>query len=168
MRVNQECNLKLHHNGGLFMSAHIMPLSPQRPAPGISAQPQKRPLLSPSLAPAVKWSSIGDVSREFSITLRALRFYESKGLIRPLRQGSQRLYSVGDRARIGMILSAKELGFTLAEISGMLADGDTSGQLSLGPDTVLRQIAFMERQHAAIESALAALRMRYYTMTEPA
>jgi DNA-binding transcriptional MerR regulator len=116
--------------------------------------------------PITQWTTIGDVSRQFSITLRALRFYESKGLITPLRQGSQRLYSPSDKARISLILSAKELGFTLAEISGMLEENGTSSELSLNADVLLRQISFMEKQHRTIETALAALRMRYYGLTE--
>jgi DNA-binding transcriptional MerR regulator len=113
-----------------------------------------------------RWLPIGDVAREHSITLRALRFYESKGLITPLRQGAQRLYSPEDRARIGLILAAKELGFTLTEIAGLLDETPDSGELALKPEIVLRQIGFLERQHRSIEAALANLRLRYYTLTE--
>jgi DNA-binding transcriptional MerR regulator len=113
-----------------------------------------------------RWLSIGEVAREFAITLRALRFYESKGLIAPLRQGSQRLYSPTDRARIGLILSAKDLGFTLAEIADLISKNGEANELALSPDMMLRQIAFLEKQHAQVETALAALRMRYYTLTE--
>jgi DNA-binding transcriptional MerR regulator len=116
--------------------------------------------------PVVEWLTIGDMARYFSITLRALRFYESKGLVKPLRQGAQRLYSPTDKARISLILSAKELGFTLTEIAGMLDVQDGKHALTIGPELLLRQINFMERQHGAIETALAALRMRYYAMTE--
>jgi DNA-binding transcriptional MerR regulator len=151
------------------MSALVVPMVPQCDIPASSAAARPKPARSIGpRASTVQWSTIGEVSKEFSITLRALRFYESKGLITPLRQGAQRLYSAGDRARIGLILSAKELGFTLAEISGMLAENGADSELTLQPETLLRQIAFMERQHSAIEAALAALRMRYYAMTEPA
>jgi DNA-binding transcriptional MerR regulator len=126
----------------------------------------KSPLQRNGRPPLVEWLTIGDVARHFSITLRALRFYESKGLITPLRQGAQRLYSPTDKARISLILSAKELGFTLSEIAGMLDGQDGQHALSIGPEMLLRQIAFMERQHGAIEAALAALRMRYYAMTD--
>src|SRR5690606_28704056 len=36
---------------------------------------------------------IGDMARLFGVTLRALRFYEDKGLIQPIRQGTTRLYT---------------------------------------------------------------------------
>src|SRR5438045_9614518 len=60
--------------------------------------------------------TIGELSREFGVTLRALRFYENKGLISPQREGLSRLYSKGDRTRLALILKGKKLGFTLAEI----------------------------------------------------
>ena len=64
--------------------------------------------------------SIAELSREFAITPRTIRFYEDEGLIKPRRQGTQRLYSVGDRARLGWILRGKRLGFSLAEIKQLL------------------------------------------------
>ena len=64
--------------------------------------------------------SIAELAREFAVTPRTIRFYEDEGLIKPRRQGTQRLYSVGDRARLGWILRGKRLGFTLAEIKELL------------------------------------------------
>ena len=55
--------------------------------------------------------SIAELSREFAITPRTIRFYEDEGLIKPRRQGLTRLYSAGDRTR---------LGFALAEIRELL------------------------------------------------
>ncbi|MBN9490034.1 MAG: MerR family DNA-binding transcriptional regulator [Alphaproteobacteria bacterium] len=64
--------------------------------------------------------SIAELAREFAITARTIRFYEDEGLIKPRRQGLTRLYSVGDRTRLGWILRGKRLGFTLAEIKELL------------------------------------------------
>ena len=64
--------------------------------------------------------SIAELAREFAVTARTIRFYEDEGLIKPRRQGLQRLYSVGDRARLGWILRGKRLGFSLAEIKQLL------------------------------------------------
>jgi DNA-binding transcriptional MerR regulator len=64
--------------------------------------------------------SIAELAREFAVTARTIRFYEDEGLIKPRRQGTQRLYSVGDRARLGWILRGKRLGFSLAEIKQLL------------------------------------------------
>lgn len=64
--------------------------------------------------------SIGDVAREFGVSLRAPRFYEDRGL-HPRRRGTTRLYSEGDRSRLQMILKGKRLGFTLTEIREILS-----------------------------------------------
>ena len=64
--------------------------------------------------------SIRDLSDEFDITPRALRFYEDKGLIAPERKGLQRIYNRRDKARISLILRGKRLGFSLAEIRDWL------------------------------------------------
>lgn len=64
--------------------------------------------------------SIAELAREFGITARTIRFYEDEGLIKPKRQGLTRLYSVGDRTRLGWILRGKRLGFSLAEIKELI------------------------------------------------
>jgi DNA-binding transcriptional MerR regulator len=64
--------------------------------------------------------TIGDLSREFGVSLRALRFYEDRGLLNPQRAGASRLYDGGQRARLELILKGKQLGFTLTEIRALL------------------------------------------------
>ncbi|MGN6279912.1 MAG: MerR family transcriptional regulator [Sphingomonas sp.] len=64
--------------------------------------------------------SISDLSSEFDVTARALRFYEDEGLIAPERRGTQRIYSHRDRARLAWILRGKRVGFSLAEIREMI------------------------------------------------
>ena len=64
--------------------------------------------------------SIAELAREFGITARAIRFYEDEGLLKPRRQGLTRLYSVGDRAKLGWIRRGQRLGFKLAEIKELL------------------------------------------------
>lgn len=63
---------------------------------------------------------IADLSREFGVTPRALRFYEEEGLIAPRRDGATRIYSRRDRARVAWILRGKSLGFSLDDIGEML------------------------------------------------
>ena len=48
--------------------------------------------------------TISDLARDFGVTLRTLRFYESRGLIAPSRSGMTRIYSARDRARLALIL----------------------------------------------------------------
>ena len=64
--------------------------------------------------------TIAELSREFGITPRTIRFYEDEGLIKPRRQGLMRLYNTHDRTRLGWILRGKRLGFALAEIRQLL------------------------------------------------
>jgi DNA-binding transcriptional MerR regulator len=59
--------------------------------------------------------SIQQLSREFEVTPRALRFYEDKGLLTPARRGTTRLYSDRDRIRLRLALRGRRLGFSLEE-----------------------------------------------------
>lgn len=105
--------------------------------------------------------TIGDLAREFGVTLRALRFYEDKGLLEPRREGLTRLYSPAERARLAIILKGKKLGFTLAEIKSMVAlrEGGPmpAGGLALTREKCLEQVALLERQRADIDEAIAEL-----------
>ena len=64
--------------------------------------------------------TIRELSEEFNVTPRALRFYEQKNLLSPTRQGLTRFYSRKDRARLRLILRGKRLGFPLNQILEML------------------------------------------------
>lgn len=109
---------------------------------------------------------IGDMAREFDVSARALRFYEDRGLLAPLRQGAARLYTRQDRERLQMILKGKRLGFTLSEIAEMLARGQLLGgeegaheiRLALPAGQILAQIEHLERQRRDIDDAIAQLR----------
>src|ERR1700756_3956444 len=76
--------------------------------------------------------SIGDLARKFDVSLRTLRFYESRGLLSPSRDGHRRRYGRQDADRLTVILKAKKLGFTLAEICEMIrADGGEASRHAL-------------------------------------
>ena len=92
-----------------------------------------------------KHHSISDLSQEFDITTRTLRFYEEKGLISPQRQGQNRIYSAADRARLKLILRGKRLGLTLEESSGIIAmyDPQTNNKKQL--QTLIHKIR--EKRH---------------------
>lgn len=59
--------------------------------------------------------TISELSREFNITPRAIRFYEDLGLLSPVRKGQQRIYNKSDYVRLKLIIRGKRLGFSLAE-----------------------------------------------------
>ena len=67
-----------------------------------------------------RYYTITQLTQEFDITTRTLRFYEAQGLVSPTRRGRQRLYTPGDRTRIKLILRGKRLGFSLNEIKEMI------------------------------------------------
>jgi DNA-binding transcriptional MerR regulator len=75
---------------------------------------------TPHLKDSHRTYSIRQLSKEFDVTARALRFYEDKGLIHPERKGQTRIYSPRDRARLQLILRGKRLGFSLVEIHEIL------------------------------------------------
>ena len=112
--------------------------------------------------------TIGELSREFGVTLRALRFYENKGLISPQRDGLNRLYSQGDRTRLALILKGKKLGFTLGEIRQMIAAEENTADrdaLTFSREKCLEQIQLLERQKAEIEEGLAELQRIYKSLS---
>ena len=65
--------------------------------------------------------SISDLSREFEVTPRTLRYYEEKGILAPLRKGQTRVYSTADRAHLILILRGKQLGLSLQESADLSA-----------------------------------------------
>ena len=105
--------------------------------------------------------TIGELARNFGITLRALRFYESQGLINPDRQGRRRLYGRKDADRVAAILRAKKCGFHLSEIRRMIMDESPQQKLNLSRERCLEQIHLFERKLAEIADALAELRRIY-------
>ncbi len=60
--------------------------------------------------------SITKLSREFGVTARTLRFYESEGILQPAHRGTTRVFSEQDRLRLAFALRARRLGLSLAEI----------------------------------------------------
>lgn len=107
--------------------------------------------------------TIGQLSHEFGVTLRTLRFYEARGFLSPQRTGTTRLYRQCDHDRLALILKAKKLGFTLREIAELMADEGEGGlaALPLSRRQCVEQINLLERQKSDIEHALAELRQAY-------
>jgi DNA-binding transcriptional MerR regulator len=113
--------------------------------------------------------SISDLAREYGLTLRALRFYESRGLINPMRAGSARLYGEQDRRKLGLIIKGKQLGFTLREISALIsaeAGGREAPALKLTRQQCIEQIKLLERQKRDLEEAIGELRRTYSALYE--
>lgn len=106
--------------------------------------------------------TIRQLTKEFSVTARTLRFYEDEGLIAPARRGQTRIYSTRDRARIILILRGRRVGFSLAEIREILDlydvhDGGRT-QILHARKKFEERVATLERQKIDIEESLTELR----------
>ena len=105
--------------------------------------------------------SIGELCDEFSVTARALRFYEDEALIAPERRGTQRLYTDRDRARLAWILRGKRVGLSLADIKELLDLYDVGdGRETQRVKTIERcqeQVDRLEQQRVDIEAAIEEL-----------
>jgi len=104
--------------------------------------------------------AIADLAREFQISTRTIRFYESKGLIKPERVGGTRVFRRRDRARLSLILRGKRLGFSLRDISDYLSlyDADRNQQVSLLVDKVDERLDLLNRQLADLQTTIGELR----------
>jgi DNA-binding transcriptional MerR regulator len=99
--------------------------------------------------------TIGELAREFDLTLRAIRFYEEAGLLDPQRRGRQRVYTQRDRTRLKLTQRGKRLGLSLAEIKELVmmyeSPRDTVPQLR-------RYLEVLGAHRADIEARMADLR----------
>ena len=106
--------------------------------------------------------TIGEVSRLYGVTLRALRFYEQRGLLKPIRRGGARFYDSTQKIRLQMILKGKHLGFTLTEITDLLeansARDKKSDDFVLDEKMVLSQLRHLEERRADLDQAIEELR----------
>jgi DNA-binding transcriptional MerR regulator len=105
--------------------------------------------------------TVTELAAELGMTARAIRFYEDKGLITPLRAGTTRVYSPRDRARMILILRGKRLGFSLSTIKDYLDLYDTDitqhAQLRLLLASISKRREQLLAQRQAIDEALSEL-----------
>jgi DNA-binding transcriptional MerR regulator len=117
--------------------------------------------LEAGAAPERDLFTIRDLTKEFAVSARTLRFYEEKGLVDPGRRGEQRLYSRRDRARLAYVLAGKAVGFSLEEVREMLdlydvGDGQVT-QLKVALKKFAERIERLNRQKAEIDHVIAEL-----------
>ncbi|MGN7999414.1 MerR family transcriptional regulator [Sphingomonas sp. 22176] len=96
---------------------------------------------------------IAEVARRTGISARALRFYEARGLLKPLRTASgRRHYGPGELATLHQILALKRAGLTLAQVQRLL-DSRTIDLAGL----IDAQLAILQQQAAAVDRARTLL-----------
>lgn len=108
-----------------------------------------------------KFYTITELTREFGVSTRTLRFYEDEGLIQPERRGRTRLFRPTDRRLIQEILRGRRIGFTIAEIRDIIRvykdpPGEV-GQLELLMAKVSEKREDLRQKRRDIEETLAEL-----------
>ena len=105
--------------------------------------------------------TIREMCDAFEVTPRTLRFYESKELLFPIREGQKRLFTKRDRARLKLILRGKRFGFSLEEIRQLLDLYDMGDQqltqLTRTYDIAQDRLADMVRQRDELNEAIDEL-----------
>lgn len=105
--------------------------------------------------------TITELTREFGISTRTLRFYEDEGLIAPMRRGRTRLFTSADRQLVRFILRGKRLGFSIAEIKEIVQmyrePPGEAGQLRLLIQRVNEKRDELKQKRRDLEETLAEL-----------
>ena len=109
-----------------------------------------------------KTMTIRQMCDAFDVTARTLRFYESKELLFPIRDGQKRLFTKRDRARLKLILRGKRFGFSLEDIRQLLdlyhMDDKQQTQLSRTYALARERLNDMESQRDALNEAINDLK----------
>ena len=110
---------------------------------------------------AREYYTITELTREFDISTRTLRFYEDEGLVQPVRRGRTRLFRPSDRHLVRQIMRGKRLGFTIAEIREIIQKyreppGEV-GQLKLMIHRIDEKRGDLRQKRRDLEETLAEL-----------
>jgi DNA-binding transcriptional MerR regulator len=113
-----------------------------------------------SAASTGTWT-IRELAAEFDTTLRAIRFYEDRGLLSPERRGQRRIFHPRDRVRLALILRGKRLGFSLGEIATIVNMYDETpgerGQLEYLIEDIARRRGVLVQKRRDLDESLAEL-----------
>jgi MerR family Zn(II)-responsive transcriptional regulator of zntA len=118
---------------------------------------------------------IGELASKTDVSQHTLRFYERQGLITPAGRSDSgyRLYSDLDVDRVGFILSAKKVGFTLVEIQQLLEleitkDDKSCGDVKCFVDKKISAVNQRMLEMKRIKKSLQALSKACCGGSEPA
>lgn len=111
---------------------------------------------------------IGEVAEELGVTLRALRFYEDKGLVSPRRVGTTRLYDRRTISRLKLVMLGRRIGFSLREVKQIMdlyePNGSNYRQLKVLMEKGTRQLTRLEKQRLELDSAIDELQQTLQTV----
>jgi len=114
-------------------------------------------------------STIAQMRREFGVTARALRYYETQGLLSPARSQQMRVYGPRDRVRLQLIQKGQRAGFSLRAIRELLDVYDKDGKLAQQAKALPHlkaQVAALEAQRRQLDVAIEALRAASVRLSE--
>ena len=104
---------------------------------------------------------ISELARLFDVTARALRFYEEKGLLSPIRKGASRIYTRRDYHRLEVIVRARKVNLGLGEIEELLELYDPTdngrAQVARALERMHDRAARLDEERAAVAAAIAEL-----------
>ncbi|MBL1272774.1 MAG: DNA-binding transcriptional MerR regulator [Marinobacter maritimus] len=104
-----------------------------------------------------KTFSISELSNEFDVTTRSIRFYEDQGLLRPARRGQTRIFSTKDKVRLKLILRGKRMGFSLAETKELF---DLWDETATGNEKqLLKMLTILSNKRAHMEQQKSDIAM---------
>jgi DNA-binding transcriptional MerR regulator len=116
--------------------------------------------------------TISEISKQYGVTYRALRYYEEEGLLSPRREGKDRLYDDEVRSRIQLVLLGRTLGFSLAEIKEIVNNAGAIDSVDfkrlLSDQQILDQIEFLEGRREEINKAIGILQSWRRPTSRPA
>lgn len=102
----------------------------------------------------------GEFAKKAGVTIRTIRFYDNKGLLKPssLSEAGYRLYTDKDFAKLQRILTLKYLGFSLEDIATMVITEDTEvnqlkNSLEIQLEIVRDRMKHMQLMESAIMEA---------------
>jgi len=105
--------------------------------------------------------TIADLAEQYAVTHRTIRHYEDRGLLRPERRGTVRVFHNRDRIRLALILRGRRLGFSLDEIATIVDMYDDqpgeAGQLHYLIEQIAVRRRDLEQRRRDIEETLAEL-----------
>ncbi|MFT0532171.1 MerR family transcriptional regulator [Castellaniella hirudinis] len=106
--------------------------------------------------------TISELSREFGVTPRTIRFYEDQGIVSPTREGRNRVYSPRDRTRLKLALRGRRLGLQLAEIVNLInlydrSHASTTAQLQHYAQVLEAHHQKLEQQRRDLDETLEEL-----------